>query len=297
MVEPKYHKNWLVPGPAPLGDVAHEQEQIQSVQAQLEQQLAASVTCDALSGRFKIFQLKEGHRFSTDDLLVAWYAAQAMGHVTKILDLGSGIGTVAQILAWKFPAAQMVSVEAQEVSHQLARASIALNGLSERIDARLGDLRDSTHLKSDELFDLVSSSPPYFPETAGIVAEHPQKAACRFELRGDISDYARTAFAHLAPGGGFAWVFPTEGRARVFAAIEAVGGFVHRARPVVLKEGEEPLLFVGIAYKKSDYPERVWGGLGPDQAFCEEPALVIRNRDGSVSREYSVVKASIGFPP
>ena len=51
-------------------------------------------------------------------------------------------------------------------------------------------------------------SPPYFPVGSGIEGDHPQKVACRFELRGDIADYCAVAVRHLAPGGVFACVFP-----------------------------------------------------------------------------------------
>ena len=59
-----------------------------------------------------------------------------------ILDLGSGIGSVALIAAWRLPGARLVTVEAQEVSVALARRSCAFNGLDDRTDIRLGDFRD-----------------------------------------------------------------------------------------------------------------------------------------------------------
>ena len=74
---------------------------------------------------------------------------------------------------------------------------------------------------ASETFDLVLGSPPYFPLGTGIEGDHPQKVACRFELRGDIADYARVAARHLAPGGVFACVFPEDQRARLEAAARA----------------------------------------------------------------------------
>ena len=64
-------------------------------------------------------------------------------------------------------------------------------------------------LGASEGFDLVLGSPPYFPLDAGVHGDHPQKIACRFEVRGDIANYCQTAGGHLALGGIFACIFPT----------------------------------------------------------------------------------------
>src|SRR3954466_570043 len=65
---------------------------------------SADETLDAISGHFRIFQLRKGHRFSTDDVLTAWYGTSWAPSAGRILDLGSGIGSVAMIAAWR-PAA------------------------------------------------------------------------------------------------------------------------------------------------------------------------------------------------
>ena len=99
----------------------------------------------------------------------------------------------------------------------------------------------SPALAADETFDLVLGSPPYFPLETGVHGDHPQKVACRFEVRGDIMDYARVASEHLAAGGVFACVFPEEQRRRVETAAETVQMTVVRRRPVMFKAGETPL--------------------------------------------------------
>jgi hypothetical protein len=56
-------------------------------------------TLDALCGDLRLYQLKNGHRFSTDDILTAWYGTTWCPTARTILDLGNGIGTVATIAA------------------------------------------------------------------------------------------------------------------------------------------------------------------------------------------------------
>jgi tRNA1(Val) A37 N6-methylase TrmN6 len=195
------------------------------------------------------------------------------------------------IAAWRLPGAQFVTIEAQEDSVRLARKSAAYNGLEGRYEIRLADFRAAGVLGADERFDLVLGSPPYFPLGTGIEGDHPQKVACRFELRGDIADYAAAAAAHLAQGGLFACVFPEDQRSRVEEAARAAGLVIVRRRPVAFREGDPPLVGLFAMMRTVDLPEPMRG-----QTWVE-PALVIRTADGSVHPEYAAVKLSIGFPP
>ena len=251
--------------------------------------MPAGESLDAISGHYRIFQLRKGHRFSTDDLLTAWYGTTWVPTASRVLDLGSGIGSVATIAAWRLQGARFVTIEAQEESVRLARRSAEYNGLLDRVDIRHGDFRDVSMLGADERFDLVLGSPPYFPEGSGIAGDHPQKVACRFELRGDIADYCRVAAAHLASGGLFACVFPEEQRERVERAATAASLVTVRSRGVVFRETEPPLVRLFAMSRASDLPAslRAW----------EEPPLVIRTATGDVHPEYSAVKLAIGFPP
>jgi tRNA1(Val) A37 N6-methylase TrmN6 len=253
----------------------------------------AGETLDYISGHFRLFQLRDGHRFSTDDVLTAWYGTSWCPSAATILDLGSGLGSVATIAAWRLPGARLVTVEAQQVSVALARKSARFNGLDRRCDIRLGDFRDSGAIDRAERFDLVLGSPPYFPVGTGIEGAHPQKAASRFEMRGDIADYCRVAAAHLAPGGFFACVFPLpDGQhARMRAAALAAELVIVRERPVVFRQGADPLIGLFGLMRSGDLP--------PDfrtHTWVESP-LVIRSADGGVHPEYQALKLAIGFPP
>ena len=277
-----FFKGWAKPGPVPPGAISGMPS------------VADGESLDAISGHFRLFQLKNGHRFSTDDVLTAWYGTSWCPSARTVLDLGSGIGTVGMIAAWRLPGASFVTVEAQEESARLAKKSAVWNGLESRYDIRQGDFRDANVIGVDERFDLVLGSPPYFPLGSGVEGDHPQKVACRFEVRGNIADYCAIAIRHLAHGGFFACVFPItpdEQEARVVAGANAAGMTIVRRRPIVLREGERPLLGLFGMMRSGDLPERM-----RNQTW-NEPPLIIRARDGSVHPEYSAVKLSFGFPP
>lgn len=251
-------------------------------------------TLDVLCGHLRIFQLKNGHRYSTDDILTAWYGTSWCPSARTILDLGSGIGTVAMVAAWRTPGSRVVTVEAQEESIRLARKSVRWNGFEDRFEIRQGDLRDPAVLDPEEKFDLVLGSPPYFPLGTGVEGDHPQKIACRFEVRGTIDDYCETAAAHLQNGGVFACVFPVnpeEQAARVATAAANTDLVIVRRRPVILREGEPPLLGLFLLMRRRDLPESMHG------KTWHEPPLIIREEDGSIHPEYAAVKLSFGFPP
>ena len=267
------YRGWTRPGPTPPGGLAPEPGE----------------TLDFICGNFRIFQYAKGHRYSTDDVLTAWYGTTCAPRVERAADLGSGIGSVAIIAAWRLTGARFCTVEAQEISIRLARKSVRFNGLDDRFTLYQGDLRDPSVLANEQPFDLVLGSPPYFPRGTAVESEREQAVPARVEMRGSIADYAAAAARILAPGGVFAFVFPAVQFDRVDSAMKAASLRLVRRRDVVFKEGEPPLISVFAASRDADLPRSY-------SALVESP-LTIRLRDGSTPPEYSAIRMSFGFPP
>lgn len=249
-------------------------------------------TLDYICGHFRLFQYAKGHRYSTDDVLTAWYGTQWVPRAERVADLGSGIGSVATVAAWRLPFAKFVTVEAQEISIRLARKSVLYNGIADRFRLLQGDLRDPDVLAGEEPFDLVLGSPPYFPPGTASEADHPQAVPARIEVRGNVADYATAAARVLAPGGLFAFVFPFAQCDRAASALTDAGLVLLRRREIVFKEGVVPLISLFAAVRAADVPWTV-RGRGP----VVEAPLTIRDRNGGVTPEYAAVRMSFGFPP
>jgi tRNA1(Val) A37 N6-methylase TrmN6 len=164
-------------------------------------QINPDETLDRLTSSFNIIQKRRGHRAASDDTLLAWAAARAKPDAVRVLDLGSGKGTVAMLLLQRLPGCRVIGLEALEVSHELSIRNARLNLLSGRWDPRLGDLRDPSMLAGESPFDLITGAPPFMPIGSGVMPEDPQRAAGRFELRGGVRDYAQAAARHMAKGG------------------------------------------------------------------------------------------------
>ncbi len=241
------------------------------------------LTVDGLTRDWTIAQRRAGHRHSTDDLLTGWYAAEHAPGAKRLLDLGSGIGSVGLLALWRSPGATLTAVEAQEVSFALLQRNIATNGLQDRVRAVHGDLREVRF--EGETFDLVTGSPPYFDVKAGIVPQDSQKAHARFELRGDVRDYARAARAALAPMGHFVFCFPTVQRARAEAAVLAADLAVVRSRDVIPKFGAPALFSLFVTRRAEEV----------SATSIREPDYVVRDASGDPTEEHLRARASFGM--
>lgn len=267
--------NWPPPGPLPPGACGAP-----------ELSPAAGETLDAFAGHWRIFQLRKGHRYSTDDLLGAWYAVDTLRLLgrtpVRALDLGTGIGSVGLFLAWKFEGLRLTGVEAQAESLALARRTARYNGVADRVTYVEGDLRSQAWGR----FDLVTGSPPYWDQANGTLSEGPQKGPCRFEFRGGVEDYCVAAGGSLAPAGVFVVVFDGRQRERLEEAAKNAGLSIFRLRDVVSNAGCDPLIVLAAMARPSEVP-----------AFIEEPPLLLRGEGGRRSQEFRDLRAEMGLPP
>ena len=247
----------------------------------LEATLGETVSITGLTGPLRIFQRLNGHRHSLDDTATAWYALQKCPHAASTLDLGTGIGTVGQIVLWGLGSdATLTCVEAQDISFKLLVANVYCNGLSERVTTLHGDLRD---LNLNQKFPLITGSPPYFPKHAGVLPQDGQKAHARFELRGDVGDYARAAKRHLTPDGVFVYCFPAQQKQRGLDLVRDAGLKIVTVRDVLPLPSKPPLFSLYSA--KLEWP-------GDLQI---EPPFLVADEAGNLTPEMTALQASRGF--
>ncbi len=251
---------WIAPGPPPRGGDAP----------------AADEDLSYLSGDWRLFQRRTGHRWSLDDLATAWIATRGMRDDARALDLGCGLGSVLLLVAWKLPRADVTGIEAQADRAALGRRSIAYNGCAERCRILDGDLRT---LPIAGPFDLVTGTPPYFPRGSGTESDKPHAMPCRFELRGGVEDYLAVAARAVAPGGAIAICTSVLERDRVRAAAGSLPWREHWA--IVPREGKAPLIDVDV-FAPCDR--------------TEHRELVVRDRHGQWTPEFRAVRDAMGMP-
>ena len=240
---------------------------------------APDETLDRLAGTLWVFQLRGGQRYATDDVLTAWEAVSALPDAATVLDMGCGIGSVGLMALLRLPAhSTLTSLEIQERSVELLRKTVLHNGLDDRVDLRHGDLRVATLLPPDTRFDLIAANPPYWNPSREMPSPHPQRAAARLELNGDVFDYCRAAARWLADGGRFCFCYPA-GDPRPEQAVADAGLALRSRRDVVHREGGSPYLALFVC-----------GRGGPR---VDHPALVLRDAAGRPTRAFRELSGTI----
>lgn len=81
-------------------------------------------------------------------------------HSPRILDLGTGCGALATVLAKEIPRSQIWATDVSQTAIDIARINAEKHGVSEKIEYILGDLWQPLRDK-DITFDLIVSNPPY----------------------------------------------------------------------------------------------------------------------------------------
>ncbi len=164
----------------------------------------------------KIIQNAKEFCFGIDSVLLSDFAKGAKKH-KNVVDLCTGNGIIAILLSSKLPKAKsIIGVEIQEYSAELARRSLELNGLQEKITIINKDLKK---IKSDiqsGSVDLVICNPPYKPKGSGIINEKDSKTIARHEISCTLEDIVKEASRELNFGGSFCMVHKVERMTDIF---------------------------------------------------------------------------------
>ena len=96
---------------------------------------------------YQIIQNPEKFCFGMDAVLLSGFARVKPGG--RVLDMGTGTGIIPILLAARTEAAKISALEIQEESADMARRSVAINHLENKIDIVTGDIKEaSTYFKS-----------------------------------------------------------------------------------------------------------------------------------------------------
>ena len=243
------------------------------------------LSLDALTAGVSVFQRRKGHRFSSDDVVTAWVAMQHRPEPIDVLDLGCGLGSVLLHVAWSAPASRLVGVEAQDVSFALLGRNIAHNSLGDRVTVHHGDLRDPQI--TDALggpFDLITGTPPYFPESTATDALDRQRAYARIEYRGGIEAYVDTGAGLLADDGRLVLCGDADAEHRLDTSARISGLSVCGRYVVVPRAGRPPLFAVWVLCH------------GAATSSMTERTLTLRDEAGERTDDAKALRAFSGFP-
>lgn len=148
---------------------------------------------------YKIIQNPEKFCFGMDAVLLSGFARVKAG--ARVLDLGTGTGIIPILLEAKTEAAHLTGLEIQPESADMARRSVALNGLEKKIDIVRGDIKEADKIFEAASFDVITCNPPYMIGHHGLQNVQDSKAIARHEILCTLEDVIRVSGKLLRPGG------------------------------------------------------------------------------------------------
>jgi tRNA1Val (adenine37-N6)-methyltransferase len=113
--------------------------------------------------KFKQFDVDQQHcamKVNTDGVLLG---ALAQAHSPKqILDIGTGTGVIALMLAQRFPEAEIDGVELDKLAATTAAVNFQASPFANRLKSFPLDIAHYFMVFPEKKFDLIVSNPPYF---------------------------------------------------------------------------------------------------------------------------------------
>lgn len=166
---------------------------------------------------YRIIQNPDRFCFGMDAVLLSDFAKVKEGD--KVLDFCTGTGIIPILMEAKTKAAHFTALEIQEDSAQMARRSVSLNHLEEKIDIITGDVKEADKLFGAASFQAVTCNPPYMIGQHGLVNPESPKAIARHEILCTLEDIIKQGARVLVPGGSFYMVH------RPFRLVEIMATF------------------------------------------------------------------------
>ena len=158
---------------------------------------------------FTLLQLKDGFRFGTDSVLLAWFAAAFIRKGNngdkrcEMLELGSNCGAVSLCVAARYDNAYIDAVEIMPDECEVMRMNIKNNNVGNRMRAFNADIRELPSEVKAKQYDVVFMNPPFYSRKNGPAAGRSEgRLNGRFEENGDLDDFMAVAASRVIPSSG-----------------------------------------------------------------------------------------------
>ena len=139
--------------------------------------------------------------FGMDAVLLSGFAKAKKGE--KVLDLGTGTGIIPILMTAKTEGDSFTALEIQEDSADMARRSVILNQLNDKVQIVTGDIKDASKIFGASSFHVITTNPPYMIGTHGENSPLEAKAIARHEVLCTLDDILRESARLLMPKGRF----------------------------------------------------------------------------------------------
>ena len=206
-----------------------------------------------------------------DAVLLSGFADAPEGG--RVLDLGTGTGIIPILMAAKTSARELIGLEIQETSAEMANRSVILNDLETRVKIVQGDIKEADQIFEAASFDVVTSNPPYMKGSHGLQNPDAPKAIARHEIMCDLEDVIRTAARQLKSGGKFYMVHRPFRLTEIMVLMHQYKVEPKRMRLVYPFVDKEPSMVL------------IEGARGGKSRITVESPLIIYEEQGKYTRE------------
>lgn len=164
---------------------------------------------------YQIIQNPGRFCFGIDAVLLSSFAKVKPGEL--VLDLGTGNGAIPLLMEAKTEGKKFFGLEIQEESADLARRSVQLNDLEEKIEIVTGDMKEAVNIFGAASFHVITMNPPYMVGNHGLVNPSDAKAIARHEITCTLEDMIAQASKVLKSKGRFYMVHRPFRLAEIFS--------------------------------------------------------------------------------
>lgn len=223
----------------------------------------------------KLIQKTDGFRFGTDAVLLSDFAKSARSRRT--LDLCTGTGIVPILLSAKTQTPDICGLEIQPDICDMAKRSVELNKLSERVHIREGDLKEAPEIYGIETFDTITCNPPYMEAGRGIINNTDALTVSRHEVKCTLDDVIRISSKLLIHYGRFFMVHRPSRTADILCSMRA-----HKIEPKRIR-------FVHPSAGKAAKLLLIEGVRCGGRELKMLPPLYVHNADGTYTDEINKI--------
>ena len=150
----------------------------------------------------KIIQNENYFCFGMDSILLSDFAKEIKKDST-ILDIGTGTGIISILLSKKTECKKIYAVEIQKEIADMAKRSIELNDLQNKIEIINDNITNIEKLIEKNSIDAIVTNPPYKKKNSGIKNENINKLISRHEITASLDDFISNGSKILKDKGSF----------------------------------------------------------------------------------------------
>ena len=184
-------------------------------------------------------------KVGTDGVLLgAWCPCAG----SRILDIGTGSGLIALMLAQRCPKAEIDAIDIDEESVKQARENFEQSPWASRLHAQCIALQDFQSQILNFKYDTIVSNPPYFVDS--LKNPNRQRQTARHTDSLSYSELVGYAAELLSEAGLLSLVLPAEAEAQILSEAAQVGLFPTRLTHVYTKPGK-PMKRVLVAFSRT----------------------------------------------